>query len=124
MVFRITFKDKEKEKHAAYMREYRRKHPKYKEKQRAYLRAFRKRHPNYDKKWKQRHKEQGRKDARNQKKRHPERVKARLRNRYLRLKDKCELCGSTEGLEHHHPNYSNPDNTVTLCRKCHNLIHK
>jgi hypothetical protein len=35
------------------------------------------------------------------------------------LKDKCELCGSTNYLERHHPDYNKPDEALTLCRTCH-----
>lgn len=35
------------------------------------------------------------------------------------LKNKCELCGSTEWLERHHPDYNKPMEVQTLCRSCH-----
>jgi len=35
------------------------------------------------------------------------------------LGSKCEECGSTENLERHHPDYSKPLETQTLCRACH-----
>jgi len=36
----------------------------------------------------------------------------------------CELCGSTENLVAHHPDYTYPQIIVTCCSACHNLIHK
>jgi len=38
---------------------------------------------------------------------------------------KCENCGSTnkDDLVRHHPDYSKPYETVTLCHKCHSNIH-
>lgn len=35
------------------------------------------------------------------------------------LKDHCELCGSTDYLERHHPDYTKPLEVKTLCRTCH-----
>jgi len=35
----------------------------------------------------------------------------------------CVLCGSTENLERHHPDYNKPFEIVTLCRRCHQRIH-
>ena len=40
-----------------------------------------------------------------------------------RASGKCELCGSTDNLEKHHPNYDNPKEIVVLCRKCHRTTH-
>lgn len=35
------------------------------------------------------------------------------------IKECCEVCGSKENLELHHPDYSKPLEVITLCRKCH-----
>ena len=37
---------------------------------------------------------------------------------------KCENCGSTASLVRHHPDYSKPLDTVTLCKSCHGKIHR
>jgi hypothetical protein len=44
--------------------------------------------------------------------------------RHSSLSSQCELCGSTENLERHHPDYSEPTITVTVCRLCHTFIHR
>lgn len=48
------------------------------------------------------------------------------RNHYK--KDHCEFCGNTASLEQHHwdkdPLNWNEDNVITLCTKCHKLVHK
>jgi ElaB/YqjD/DUF883 family membrane-anchored ribosome-binding protein len=34
----------------------------------------------------------------------------------------CSVCGLTEDLQRHHPNYESTD-YIILCRKCHNELH-
>lgn len=51
--------------------------------------------------------------ARNYVQRHPE-----------ILGKKCELCGSQKDLCGHHPDYRYPQIIVTLCKSCHNWVHK
>lgn len=42
----------------------------------------------------------------------------------------CQVCGSTDNVEGHHlidyafGGAADPDNIITLCRKCHNAVHK
>lgn len=36
----------------------------------------------------------------------------------------CEVCKSTENIEAHHPDYTNPFNIVWLCKRCHAYIHR
>lgn len=43
--------------------------------------------------------------------------------RSIPIGDKCEICGATEGLEKHHPDYSKPLEVITLCRSCHMKLH-
>lgn len=38
-------------------------------------------------------------------------------------KQPCEECGSTENVEAHHPDYSNPLDVVWLCREHHRQLH-
>ena len=42
--------------------------------------------------------------------------------------EKCELCGTTEDLVVHHRDGVHgvliPDDTMILCRRCHNKIHR
>ena len=58
----------------------------------------------------------------------PERSKARVIITYL-LQHKglkpepCKLCGSTENIQAHHSNYSEPYKIIWLCLKCHKDLH-
>lgn len=36
----------------------------------------------------------------------------------------CSKCGISEGLEKHHPDYTNPLRVIWLCEKCHSCIHR
>lgn len=114
---------------ATYMREYRRSHPDYRLHEREYHREWTKKHPTYyrDRKRQQVKTESGKVLARLhqaiQRKRHPNRIKARLHGRYVEQDTKCAKCGSLEHLERHHPDYSNPDLVITLCRSCHRQEH-
>ena len=38
-------------------------------------------------------------------------------------KSYCESCGSLEKLQGHHEDYSRPNETVTLCARCHSRAH-
>ena len=52
-------------------------------------------------------------------------VSVRDQARYhVPLASSCELCDSTENLERHHLDYSEPLIIVTLCTSCHQYIHK
>ena len=57
----------------------------------------------------------------------PERAKARnIVTQLLQngLKpDPCKLCGSTENIQAHHSNYSEPYKIIWLCNKCHKDLH-
>lgn len=39
------------------------------------------------------------------------------------LKRTCEICGTMENLQRHHPDYSKPLEVVTVCGSCHMRIH-
>ena len=41
---------------------------------------------------------------------------------YIKAKE-CELCGTKEKLQRHHPNYEKPLDVVVLCQPCHMKIH-
>jgi len=54
----------------------------------------------------------------------PEKVRAgSIARRDTSLECKCSICGSTENLERHHPDYDRPLDVVTLCRSCHCRVH-
>lgn len=91
---------------------------------REYLKEWRKRNPDKVKEYRQKYRERHKLYSAKHKAKYPERTKARLHARYLPLDDKCAKCGSDENLVHHHPDYSQPDMTVTLCLRCHQDIHR
>lgn len=71
------------------------------------------------------HKKEELNHSRNYYKRHSKRVKARNQARYyIPLKNKCEICGSTENLQRHHPDYSKSLQVMTVCKKCHIKLRK
>jgi hypothetical protein len=51
----------------------------------------------------------------------PEKAHAHNVARYIPLAPNCELCPSTERLQRHHPDYSEPYIVVTLCKDCHEV---
>ena len=58
--------------------------------------------------------------------RHPERTRAHTlayKQRHILRKSTCERCGGVETLQMHHPDYSKPLEVITLCRKCHDVVH-
>lgn len=116
----------QKEHHAEYMRNYRRSHPEYNVKQKENFERFLAKNPEYFrehvKRWRKEHADAGSRQRENNirhNQRHPERRVARNAARYVPLGDRCEDCGATENLEHHHPDYSKPKFTVTVCGRCH-----
>jgi len=74
----------------------------------------------YQRKYWQNHKEESNKHTQKYRDRHPEVINAeRLAHRLVPLDKQCKICGSTENLQRHHPDYSKPLEVVTLCRTCH-----
>lgn len=62
-------------------------------------------------------------------KEHPERVKIAQRTAWAYKTGKikarpCEVCGSDENLQKHHPDYTKALKIKWLCRKCHTELHK
>jgi len=63
-----------------------------------------------------------------QKEKEKEPQKRKMRRAHTKAYDvpiegKCSICGSTKSLMRHHPNYDNPLNIITVCRKCHKKLH-
>jgi hypothetical protein len=51
---------------------------------------------------------------------HPDRRYARFTAwKKVPIGEKCVVCGSTEKLHRHHPDYSKPLEIITLCQECH-----
>jgi len=108
----------------------------------AYMKTYNKAHYQHQTKW--RNKEQLRKygveyrknhppdlerwviDAREYRRKHPERKYAQNLARYIPLKPSCEFgnCTSTEKLEHAHLDYDYPLEVVTFCAKHHRLVDR
>ena len=65
------------------------------------------------------HREQVNKTNRDYRARHPIEIKATKLARKVPIGNQCEICGTTEDLQKHHPDYSKPLEIVTLCRQCH-----
>ena len=56
--------------------------------------------------------------------RHPEAVKAHNRAQRIPMASECQQCGASNTLLHrHHPDYSKPDQVITLCVTCHERVH-
>jgi len=36
----------------------------------------------------------------------------------------CDVCGTDEGVQLHHPDYSQPDLVERLCPRCHGVAHR
>jgi len=41
----------------------------------------------------------------------------------IKLGASCEICGSTDEIQFHHPNYDKPLEVMNLCYKCHRKLH-
>lgn len=57
-----------------------------------------------------------------------EKIQARAKTRKAMLSGKiqkspCHFCGTTEGLEAHHEDYSKPLDVFWMCRACHSKYH-
>lgn len=50
-------------------------------------------------------------------------LKSARRSGSIRPPDKCEKCSRQTTLHGHHPDYSNPDEIIWLCPKCHRREH-
>lgn len=77
------------------------------------------------KEWKKKNKDKNKIIKREYYRRHPEQQFAQklARKQEQKLKkSNCEMCGSKEMLEMHHPDYTQPLKVVTLCKKCHNTL--
>jgi hypothetical protein len=74
--------------------------------------------------YRQRKKEQCAKTDSDYKNNYPERVVAgiiaRKQNPHLKP---CEVCGSTDKVIRHHPDYNEPNKIVFLCGSCHKKEH-
>ena len=121
--FIIDMPHKTREARNAYKREYYRTHPEFREKRRKYIREWRKRNPEKRREYALKRKEKLNEAQKRYQLNNPDKVKAISRARYVPLAQNCVTCNSEENLEHHHPDYSRPHHTITLCRACHKQLH-
>ncbi len=118
------------ERRREYMKKYY-KRPEVEERRREYYKEFNKKYykKNKDillKKQKESKKEKGyyKEYLKEYNKKYPERRKARSFVYNNKQKgNECLECGSTKNLDFHHTNYEKNEG-ITLCRSCHNIIHK
>lgn len=55
----------------------------------------------------------------------PEKIQAEKKAQLnIKIDKPCVVCGSTENLQRHHPDYSKPLEVVILCPACHGKIHR
>lgn len=108
---------------AAYMREYRKNNPELRKRETERAREWRARNHDKVNAIRRRYRKKNPHIRAEWRKNNPEKVTARNRIKYLQSADECAQCGSTENREQHHPDYSKPDLTVTLCRNCHQKLH-
>ncbi len=78
----------------------------------------------YQKKYREQNKKYFRKKDKERYKKFPERLFARNKARVVLKKKNCKKCNATKNLEKHHPDYSKPLFIITICKSCHNKIHK
>lgn len=105
----------------------RREHNKVTHKERDYLREIRRINPilhrNYRRKWLQNNKELHQMEANKYRQNNPAKIMAQRVTKKMPLDPTCLLCppndSNTDGLLHHHPDYSIPDFYVTVCPPCH-----
>ena len=136
--------------HRLYMREWRKKNPekerRYKknwiannpEKNREHSRRartmWRKLNPEENKsqlrRYRQEHARQERTRSAGWRKRNPEKVRAEKLFQYqvrvgnIAKEEICSICGLTNKIESHHPDYSKPYNVVWTCRSCHVWLNR
>jgi hypothetical protein len=107
--------EKEKRKHARYMREYRKRNPDKKKKA--------------DRKYYLSHKPEHNTHSRLYNKRHPLKRRAHhkisnaIRDGKLKRPKYCSDCKGALKIEAHHPNYLKLTTIVWLCQRCHRKLH-
>ncbi len=91
----------------------------------SYYAEYRQNHREEIKAWNRNHSKYYNDYQRSYKKNNPKIVNAQnVAEQNCSLAQYCELCGSTENLERHHPDYAEPKIIVTVCVSCHRWTHK
>lgn len=105
-----------------------------------YFREYYRKHPRNLSIYYQKHREELLEKNRKYRREHKEQINKRYRARYQNIREKklaeamayyhvpldtcCSLCGATQNLLRHHPNYNEPLKIITVCRVCHKEIHR
>jgi len=90
-----------------------------------YYQKNRERKLQYQNEYRQEHLQENQIAVNHYRERNPEKVKAQIFARqHIPRKNTCEFCGATSDLQRHHPDYNHPEIVVTVCRLCHNWIHR
>ena len=139
--YRRAYYLRNRDQHLQYVKDWRERNPeKAKTSQRAYYLHNRDQILQYGRTWRDRNPERVRAYSRAYQKNNPEKINASQRawkkknpekcnaqylaRRLVSLGSECSLCGSVEGLERHHPDYSKPLEIITLCTSCHGKVHR
>jgi len=78
----------------------------------------------YQREYREGHKDDYNINNRRYKERHRKQIVAEnIAYRLVPLGESCEVCGSTENLCRHHPDYAKPLVILTLCHSCHMDLH-
>lgn len=105
--------EEQKRKHAEYMRDYLRRNPEKYENMKLSM-----------KKYVENNRQKIRDIKAKYRKTHVLELRARKKaNKYMELKEKCEICGDVKNLQFHHWRYDKPKLVNTLCGFCHGVQH-
>ena len=121
-----------RENHKDRLREYRKKYREtHREQRRAYMREYCAKNPQkiygYTKNYRKKHPDKRTPEKRIERAKHPDRQVAHYTVQFsgnIHHWYCCMNCGAESKLEEHHPDYSKPLETFTLCQKCHKAVHR
>jgi hypothetical protein len=79
----------------------------------------------YNRQWRKNHPDSYIKSIMKNQKNNLDKLRAKIyAQRFVPLKEHCDICGESDGrLERHHPDYSKPLEVLTLCKICHEALH-
>jgi hypothetical protein len=104
-----------------YLKKWRKEHPKY---MIEYTRTHRDKFNKSLRKWKKNNPDKVRENIIKDKERHKNKILSRARANVKKLRGReCSMCGYNQDLVFHHTDYEK-DIGLTLCRKCHGIVHR
>lgn len=105
-----------------------------------YFREYQRRNPKNSGLYYQQHREELIEKARKYRCENREQIRRRYKERYQNIREQklaeamayyhvpldpsCSICGATQDLERHHPDYNKPLKIITVCRPCHGKLHR